>query len=196
MNPLAAGSAFTAVFLGACLAAHANVTINEILYQPAGIPENAGREFIEFYNPASSAVDLSNWRISSGVNFTFPAGTTIAAQGYLVVAANLTTFQSAYPGVTNVVGNWTGSLGNTSEQIRLVNANGTMQDEVTYADSGDWARRVRETTFGGWDWQSAANGGGHSLELRNPSLDHECGQNWGDSAAPGGTPGAPNSIAS
>src|SRR4030095_3048964 len=196
MKPLAAGLVLIAFGLFASLPAPAAVTINEILYQPAGIPENPAKEFIELYNPGPAPGDGSGWKFTKGVDFTFPNGTTIPPNGYQVVAANLSTFQTTYPGVTNVIGGWTGSLSNTSETIRLENASGGLEDEVTYADSGDWALRVRETTFGGWDWVSGANGGGSSLELRNPNLDNKCGQNWGDSAAIGGTPGAVNSIAS
>lgn len=196
MRPLAAGLASLALAFIACHPVCADIVINEIQYQPAGIPENTGREYIELYNSSAAPVDISGWKFTSGVNFTFPIGTTIPGNGYLAVAANLTTFQATYPSVTNVIGNWVGSLGNTSEEIRLANASGAIQDEVTYADSGDWALRVREATFGGWDWSSGANGGGRSLELRNANLDNSCGQNWGDSGITGGTPGAPNSIAS
>ncbi|MEX0585916.1 MAG: CotH kinase family protein, partial [Pirellulales bacterium] len=43
---------------------------------------------------------------------------------------------------------------------------------------------------------AAHDGGGESLELRNPILNNNRGQNWGSSAADLGTPGAANSIAS
>ncbi len=43
---------------------------------------------------------------------------------------------------------------------------------------------------------TGANGAGKSLEQRNPGLDGDNGQNWGDSAAMGGSPGAANSLLS
>ena len=68
-------------------------------------------------------------------------------------------------------------------------------NSVTYASEGDWATRVRETTFNGWDWSTPANGGNKSMELRNPALTNDNGQNWSAStAALGATPGAPNSV--
>src|SRR5205085_6407015 len=87
-----------------------DVVINEIMFQRAGIPENTAAEFIELYNPDANPVDLSGWKFTAGVTFTIAGGTTIPAGGYLVVAANLPTFQAAYPGVTNVVGGWLGTL--------------------------------------------------------------------------------------
>ena len=67
-----------------------------------------------------------NRTISSGVAFTFPAGRTMAPNSYLVIAANLTSFQVAYPSVTNVIGNWTGTLSNSGENIKLTDAQGNV----------------------------------------------------------------------
>ena len=63
-----------------------------------------------------------------------------------------------------------------------------------YATEGDWAQRVREAAYGGWDWLSLANGGGRTLELRNAAVDNGNGENWTFSATAGGTPGAANSA--
>ena len=183
-------------FLAEAVAAHAQVVINEIMYQGAGARENTAAEFIELHNTGPDPVDLSGWRFSKGISFTFPAGTTITGGGFLVVAPSVAAFQAANPGVANVVGDWTGTLSNSSEQIRLVNAGGQTVDEVTYADEGDWALRVRDMVVGGWAWTSAADGSGRSLELRNPAVVNHNGQNWGPSIAVGGTPGAANSILS
>lgn len=170
-----------------------DIVINEIMYRPGGtFPELTNREFIELYNRGTGTIDLSGWKIDSGVSFTFPAGRTMAPGAYLVVAANVTAFQTAYPGVTNVVGGWTGTLSNSGETISLMDANGDALDSTRYASEGDWGTRVRESNWNGWDWSSPANGGGRSLELRNPALTNKNGQNWAPSAAVGGTPGAAN----
>ena len=173
----------------------AEVVIHEINFRPAGIPENTKGEFIELSNTGATPVDLAGWQFTKGVGFTFPAGTNLAAGAYLVVAADLPTFSAQHPGVANVVGNWSGSLANSGEQIKLVDALGVAQDAVTYYAEGDWALRVREAAFGGWDWQSLANGAGRTLELREAGLDNNRGQNWTVSAGAGGTPGAVNSAA-
>ncbi len=178
----------------------ADVVINEIMYRPGTtFPENTKAEFIELRNTGAASVNLAGWQFTKGVTFIFGAGATIPANGYLVVAADLPTFTAQHPGVTNVVGNWTGSLGNSGEEIRLVNfvnALPVTQDAVTFYSEGDWAQRVREATFGGWEWLTAANGGGRSLELRNAAFDNDNGQNWQPSAVAGGTPGVANAAAS
>ena len=45
----------------------------------------------------------------------------------------------------------------------------------------------------GWLWRVAHDGGGHSLELMQPSLSNNHGQNWHTSVAGRGTPGRANS---
>jgi len=108
----------------ASAAARAGVVINEIMYQPSGIPEKTTAEFIELFNPDATATDLSGWQFAKGVTFTFPAGATIPAQGYIVVVPSISAFQTAHPGVTNVVGNWSGTLSNTSEDDALADHTG------------------------------------------------------------------------
>src|SRR5687767_3610909 len=117
------------------------VVINEIMYHPSS--ENILEEYVELHNPAATNAVISGWSLSSGFAFTFPANTTIPAGGYLVVAANTNTFRAKYPGIANVVGNWTGLLNNSSEAIELVNPNGDTIDRLTYADEGDWGMRQR-----------------------------------------------------
>ena len=64
-------------------AAPTDVVINEMMYNPAS--GNDGDEFLELYNTGVAPVDLSGWSFS-GITLTFAAGTTIAANGYLVVS--------------------------------------------------------------------------------------------------------------
>lgn len=102
-------SAATTVSLNV-LSASQLIVINEIMYHPAltlPTPENTGAEFIELKNVSASDVDVTGWQFTKGVSYTLPAA-TIPAGGYLVVAANLATFQGQFPGVTNVFGGWTG----------------------------------------------------------------------------------------
>ncbi len=183
---------------GAAATAGAAPVINEIMFRPGtGYPENTGLEFIELHNPDSSAANLSGWRITQGADFTFPTGTSIPAGGFLVVAANPTALRAAVPALSAgaVVGPWKAgaSLANKGETITLANAAGTVIDRIDYADEGDWAVRTRDT-LGGWSWVSPAASAGRSLERRNPRLAANNGQNWGASAAAGGSPGAANSL--
>ncbi len=117
-----------------------SVVISEIMFNPPG--GSPAEEWIELLNVSPSPVNLTGWRINRGVDFTFP-GYSLASGARLVVAANTNAFRSRFPGVNNVIGGWTGRLGNTDESIRLVTALGEDVNEVHYATGGDWAVRER-----------------------------------------------------
>ena len=172
----------------------AEVVINEIMYHPAS--ENVLEEYVELLNQGATNINLTGWQFSSGVRFTF-TNALIPAGGYLVVAADLATFTNRYPGVTNVVGNWTGILSNSRDDLDLDDALGDRVDSVRYADDGDWALRVRgplSNGHRGWEWLAEHDGLGKSAELINPRLSNNSGQNWAASLVTNGTPGSANSV--
>jgi len=178
------------------------VLINEIMYHPyhnsiALEPENIGEEYIELFNGSDSDVNLSGWRFTDGIEFTFP-GVTIGTGEYLVIAADVNAFSAKYPSVTNVTGGWVGRLSNSGEAIELINAEGVRIDWVQYADEGDWSVREKgplDNNHYGWVWSDAHDGDGNSLELRNSVISNDYGQNWAASLGSEGTPGAENSVA-
>ena len=133
-----------AFLLAASLPTFAQVRVSEILYHPAS--ESPAEEFVELLNTSPTNVVLSGWRITGGIDFAFGIE-TIPAGGCLVVAADLARFQSKYPGVTNVTGNWLGTLSNSRNTVRVENAAGKTVDSVTYADQGDWAIRQRSVSL-------------------------------------------------
>ncbi len=186
-----------AVCLFATVRLHGQVVINEILYRPGtGYPENTGLEFIELHNPTGDAIDVGGWALTNGVPYTIPAATVIAPGGFLVIAADPAQVQALY-GIAGVLGPWAAgaTLSGSGETIALSKPDGLPVDEVTYASEGDWGTRYRESSFGGWDWRTSADGGGASVELRNPAVSNDNGQNWAASIAPlGATPGAANSV--
>jgi hypothetical protein len=181
------------------------VVINEIMYHPYHLwdevhnlyePENMALEYIELWNRSIEAVNLAGWKFVEGVDFVFPDVTLNAGQ-YLVVAADVNAFKNKYPGVSNVIGGWTGRLANSGEDIVLVDDANSTIDWLYYADQGDWARRELgplEVGYRGWIWVAEHDGDGKSLELINAVLPNECGQNWAASSTNNGTPGAINSV--
>ncbi|MEI7908180.1 MAG: lamin tail domain-containing protein [Verrucomicrobiota bacterium] len=191
----------------------AEVVINEIMYHPAS--ENIAEEYIELSNTGPATADVSGWAFTSGITFTLPAGSTIAAGGRLVVAADAAAFAAKYPGVTPVVAGWTGRLSNSANKITLVDASGAKMNEVAYSDDGDWGIRRKDwwSDFGhkGVAWDSGADGANssppfsnaaadvlgksRSLELVNEAFDNSTGQNWLASLTVNGTPGTVNSVA-
>ena len=183
------------------------IVISEIMYHPAS--ENTNHEWIELHNRGNSTVNVTAWRFTRGIDFTFPEA-SIPPGGYLVVAANRAAFSAVYPSVTNVVGDWVGQLSNGDEEIRLETADGKLVNSVHYADEGEWSLRQRSAVMSGlrgWEWYSPHDGSAvntatgitesnRTLELRNPLLPNQYGQNWGASTVSGGTPGRANTLAS
>jgi hypothetical protein len=181
---------------------HAHIAISELMYHPPPeVPEDSRLEWLEIQNSSPTAVDLSGWRFTKGVDFTI-TNAVLPAGGCLVIAADTAAFQGVHPGVTNVLGNWTGKLANGGERLELSDPLGVVVDSVTYHNDGDWAlRRVGDLYPGepdwwrGWHWSSPADGQGNSLELINPAMAGAYGQNWSASLTAGGTPGELNSVA-
>jgi len=129
---------------------------------PTPFSENK-EEWIELHNPSPSTVSLDNWELEGAVDFTFPAGTQIPSGGYLVIARDLADFSAKFPGVT-ALGDFSGSLANSSDRLFLIDQFNNPVDEVSYYD--------------GSPWPGAADGGGSSLELRHPSLDNNAASAW------------------
>ena len=144
------------------------IVINEIMYHHAptylatGITESA-EEWVELYNKSASPVVLTGWKLSGGIGFDFAAGTQIPAGGFLVVAKDAAALLAKFPGIT-VVGPLSGSLSHSDDSIVLEDANNNAVSAVHYFDSGRWDER--------------ADGGGSSLELRNPGADHSVPEAW------------------
>jgi hypothetical protein len=270
---------FSGMLLPLCSAYAGDIIFNEIMYHPAS--ENGAEEYIELHNTGTNAVDLGGWQFTRGISLMLPTNTRLPAGGYLLVVADTNAFAVKYPGVTRVLGNWTGRLNNSDEEIELQDASGNVVDRVHYADEGDWANRISgagemrvlsltrigstatvvvdghygtsdqmqiygadqpeyngtftisgvvdgggaannrpSTSFNftvpgapdspatgliicrqltdvggrGWAWTTHADGLGRSLEVVNPNLPNEFGQNWRASISVNGTPGRANSV--
>ncbi len=149
-----------------------DIVINEIMYHDPGTPgtpfTESNEEWIELYNRSTSrTIGLTGWQLQDAVQFDLPAGTTLGPGEYLVIANNMSELQAKYPALANIVGDFGGSLSNRNENIRLMDAHGNPADEVHYFDSGRWAE--------------FADGGGSTLELRDPFADNSLPEAWGAS---------------
>src|SRR5438270_12664793 len=61
----------------------AGVVINEIFYHAPDDLDDL--QFVELHNTGDKAVDLAGWKLARAVRYEFPAGTSLAPGGYLVV---------------------------------------------------------------------------------------------------------------
>jgi hypothetical protein len=153
----------TAHFIGA--AQPMKLMISEINYnddasQPCG-------DWIELHNDGNGTVNLTGWSLTNEVNmprFEFPEGTYVAPHQYLVVTHNLEQFQSVYPDVTNVIGNFDFALPADGGTIRLLDHRDSILREVNFSDS--------------LPWPMVTDGGGRTLEFMEGSTNQEDPSNW------------------
>ena len=146
------------------------IVINEIMYHHQALPGVDGappqaspEQWIELYNRSSDTVPLTGWELAGGISYQFLTGQNIAPGGYLVVARDVAAMRAQYPGV-EVVGDFRGRLSSRGESIILRDPVGNPADEVRYFDKGSWPRY--------------ADGGGSSLELRDPQADNSKAETW------------------
>lgn len=140
-------------------------TLEATVAESSGDQEQDGesKTWVELYNRGTATVDLSGWSFDKGITYTFPEGTSLPAGGYLVVARNRAYLAAKFPDAA-IVGDFQGRLANGGEELRLLDARGNPVDRLRYYDGGTWPE--------------AADGGGSSLELRDPWADNDCGAAW------------------
>ncbi len=137
-----------------------DLVINEIFYNP---PEDRDGEFIELFNRGNAAIDLSGFRFSKGIEYTFEPGTSLASRGYLVLAEDPEMMRMRY-GIDDSLGPYEGQFADGGENVELVDALGNPVDRVRYFDGGRWSI-----------W---ADGRGSSLELIDPNQDNSVASAW------------------
>src|SRR5205085_1280404 len=142
------------------------LTFTEIMYHPAPRTDGRDIEFIELFNSNPFAEDISGYRISGDVSYTFPPGTMIQGGAFLVIAHNPADVMAVY-GISNVVGPYSKRLSHSSGSVRLRNPIDALFLDVTYDSKPPWPL--------------AADGAGHSLVLARPSYGQGLARAWDQS---------------
>ncbi|MBI5769339.1 MAG: CotH kinase family protein [Verrucomicrobia bacterium] len=163
-------------------ASAANLVVSELHYHPpdptpaelaAGFNNGNDFEFIELMNISrTQSVDLSGVKLDDAVTFDFgaapPALRILPPGGRVVVAENPAAFAArTEPGAQPIVaGAFSGNLSNSSEQLIVRAANGTIIKQFTYRDSSPWPEE--------------ADGNGSSLVLNAPftNPNHNLASSW------------------
>ncbi|HRH67119.1 MAG TPA: CotH kinase family protein, partial [Bacteroidia bacterium] len=167
-NPVAtynftSNDVITAYFTGSPVPVQ--LLISEINYN-SDSAFNSG-DWIELYNPAATALDISGWKFRDGADnhtYTIPAPTTIAANSYLVLASDMTKFSAIHPTVTNVIGGFGFDFDNGGEDLRLYDYNTNLYTSVFYDDFAPWPL--------------SPDGLGYTLERKFPTTDPNDGNSW------------------
>ena len=177
------------------------VVINEIMYNPPDI-NGQNSEYIELRNITANAVNLYDvngvpWEFSDGINYVFPASTTIPANGYLLVVKTTPAyFRTRYtvPAGVTVFGPYSGNLSNAGETLELVRPTDTDElgqpvytrvDRVVYSDGS----HPQDCPEGNDVWPTQADGFGKSLSRKVATAYGNDPNNW---QASNPSPGAAN----
>ncbi|MFK7926070.1 MAG: lamin tail domain-containing protein [Bacteroidia bacterium] len=157
-----------------CATTPPNIVINEVMayynQQPNAL--DAG-DWIELYNPSANNVDLSNWQlITSDTILILPAGTSLAANSFLVLVDSISKAAYAHPGLSGVLSMAGLRLNRSGENISLRTDLGC----IVYRMGISGSISDERSTY----------------SLSDPSADPLDPDSWYASGNYGGTPAAPN----
>ena len=175
-------------------AAPGNLAFSEIQYNPhppseseeaAGFDDGDDFEFLEIVNTSPTDVVLTGARLAfterdddrEGVAFDFSNSpmVTLAPAERILVVEDLEAFRFRYGDDLPVAGQWQGGLSDSGETITLLAYDGSVIQQFTYNDKGNWPAR--------------ADGDGSSLERIDPREGLHDLKNWRASVDFGGSPG-------
>jgi hypothetical protein len=155
-----------------------SLRISEIMYHPMDTndPNDPNTEYIELKNIGVSSINLNLVKFDKGIDFTFGPNTLMPGQ-YILVVKNKDAFDEKYGTGSYIAGEYSGSLANNGERIRLLDALGTTILDFDYKDG----------------WRSIVDGNGYSLTIIEPTNPDT--NSWGEkdswraSAYVNGSPG-------
>ena len=182
-----------------------HVYVSEVMYHP--VLEEAyedEHEFVELHNADAAPVSIAGWRLAGAIDFVFPAGATIAAGGYAVIAKSKTKLAqvSSYGlNVNDIFGDYARTLDNGGEKVAVISAAGEGIDSMSYDDDFPWP--IGCDALGAQDdYLKAAilpianhRYRGYSLERVSYSAPSNEIANWVTSPLDGATPGRANASA-
>jgi hypothetical protein len=142
-----------------------------------GDPSDPDTEFIELKSIASQSINLNLVSFDKGIDFTFP-DIELPAGVYILVVKDIAAFEARYGQGLNIAGQYSGSLDNGGERIRLLDAAGQVIHDFRYED----------------DWYKSTDGSGYSLVVIDPVnsiyRDLSDADAWRASSGLGGSPGS------
>ena len=153
-----------------------NLRITEIMYNPY----NPNTEYIELQNIGTETINLNLVKFTNGIDFTFP-NIELAPSEYVVVVQDRQAFETRYGTALHIAGEYSGSLNNAGERIRLEDAVGQTILDFEYKDN----------------WRSITDGDGFALTVIDPAntdpYDWNEKDSWRASAYLSGSPGEDDS---
>ena len=142
-----------------------NIVLSEVGYN---LSNCATAEWAELFNPTSTALDLSGWKLveEGGTWCTF-GSISIPAFGVVTITSNASSFRSVFGrDATCSAGLSAQALGDTGDSLTLKNAAGTAVDYVEWDTPGSSA------------WNPRPSASSNRSIQRNPYVDTDSGRDW------------------
>ncbi len=167
------------------------VVISEIMYHPEIFWGNWDAEYIELTNITDDAVNLydvsgNSWKITDGIEFTFPPYTTLPPYSCILLVRDLNAFNTEFPAVPPAVQlfEWdSGRLDNDGEKVEISMA-GDLDDfgvrQYIRIGRVNYSNGSHPEDFDGVTdpWPIEPDGTGKSLERINLELYGNDPNNW------------------
>lgn len=163
--------------------------ITEIMYHPAPAPQGVALEpddfeYLELKNTGATSLNLTGVRLVNGVQFDFSTAAIkdLAAGQSVLLVRNATAFASRYGAGKPIAGQYIGTLSDSGENLRLVDAANEVILDFDYNNS----------------WYPVTDGLGMSLVIVNPAAAWDTWglrTSWRASTGPQGSPGGDDPAA-
>ena len=161
------------------------ILVSEIMYHPTsdGNATSYGPkdfEYLELKNTGTKTISLPGFNLGGTVNFKFSTTnliTNFPPGGRVLLVNNAAAFKTRYPTITNIVGEYTGTLGNNAGRLTL---------------TGPLLEPVFDFSYSA-AWLTNTDGGGFSLVLSDEGILPAAlgsSSSWTSSTNAGGSPGA------
>ncbi|HEY2952217.1 MAG TPA: lamin tail domain-containing protein, partial [Verrucomicrobiae bacterium] len=129
------------------------IRFGDIEYNPS--TDNQAEEYLQLTNANNYAVDISGWKITGAVDFTFRGGTVLPALSALYVSPDVRAFRARTSGPRGgqglfVVGNYQGQLSARGESLQLLDQAGLLVGSTNYLGAPSLAQqylRVSEIMY-------------------------------------------------
>ncbi|MEI7801025.1 MAG: lamin tail domain-containing protein [Bacteroidota bacterium] len=154
-----------------------DIVFSEINYNSSLI-KDAG-DWLELHNTTASPISLNGYTLKDSKDsniFYFPAGLTLAPNGYREVVQDVAKFLNRHPSITNFNGPFPFGFKSKGEAIRLFGADGKLKFSVLYDNKAPWP--------------ITPDSGGYTLELLDIHGKMDNAENW-FAGCPEGSPGWP-----
>lgn len=157
-----------------------DILIHEFMADPSPVVGLPDVEFVELYNRTAFPIALTGWRFSDPSGSVILPAFVLQPDTFVILCRQDSSVLFQGYGQVLPLPTWP-SLNNSSDVLRLHDANGNLIHEVSYSTS--------------WYNNTVKDDGGWTLEMINPNNPCRQAGNWTASMHPtGGTPGRRNSV--